>query len=41
MGIALARSGQFDAARESFKAVTGATRKDIAAFWLLWLDKQS
>lgn len=41
LGIALARSGQKDAAREAFKAVTGAARKDIAEFWLLWLDQQA
>ncbi len=41
LGIALARSGQKDAAREAFKAVTGAARKEIAEFWLLWLDQQA
>lgn len=41
LGIALARSAQKDAAREAFKAVTGPTRKDIAEFWLLWLDQQA
>lgn len=41
LGIALARSGQKDAAREAFKAVTGPARKDIADFWLLWLDQQA
>ncbi|MFM5913577.1 hypothetical protein D5I55_00645 [Chakrabartia godavariana] len=39
LGIALARSGQKDAAKAAFQAVTGATRKDIAQFWLLWLDQ--
>ena len=41
LGIALARSGQKDAARQAFQSVTGATRKDIANFWLLWLDQQA
>jgi len=41
LGIALARLGQKDAAREAFKAVTGVERKEIANFWLLWLDKQA
>lgn len=39
LGIALARSGQKDAARAAFEAVTGPARKDIAQFWLLWLDQ--
>lgn len=39
LGIALARSGQKDAARAAFQAVTGPARKDIAQFWLLWLDQ--
>jgi Flp pilus assembly protein TadD len=41
LGIALARSGDKDGARAAFKAVTGAQRKDIADFWLLWLDQQA
>ncbi len=41
LGIALARLGQKDAAREAFKAVTGAERKEIANFWLLWLDQKA
>ena len=41
LGIALARSGDKDGARSAFKAVTGAQRKDIAEFWLLWLDQQA
>jgi tetratricopeptide (TPR) repeat protein len=40
MGIALARSGQKDAARKAFAAVTGPARKEIAQFWLLYLDLQ-
>lgn len=39
LGIALARSGQKDAARAAFQAVSGPVRKDIAQFWLLWLDQ--
>lgn len=41
LGIALARLGQKDAAREAFKAVQGAERKELANFWLLWLDQQA
>lgn len=41
LGIALVRSGQKDAARDAFKAVSGAARKEIADFWLLWLDQQA
>ena len=41
LGIALARLGQKDAAREALKAVTGAERKELASFWLLWLDQQA
>jgi hypothetical protein len=33
--------GQKDAAREAFKAVIGAERKELASFWLLWLDQQA
>ena len=39
LGIALSRSGQKDDARAAFQAVTGAARKDVAQFWLLWLDQ--
>ena len=39
LGIALARAGQKDAARAAFQAVTGAARKEVAQFWLLWLDQ--
>lgn len=38
LGIALARSGQKDAARAAFQAVTGP-RADLAAYWMLWLDR--
>ena len=38
LGIALARSGQKDAARTAFQAVTGP-RADLAAYWMLWLDR--
>jgi tetratricopeptide (TPR) repeat protein len=39
LGIALARSGQRDAARVAFQAVNSAARKEVAQFWLLWLDQ--
>ncbi|MBX9730000.1 MAG: hypothetical protein K2X59_01620 [Sphingomonas sp.] len=38
LGIALAQSGDKEAARAAFKSVTGAPRADIAGFWLTWLD---
>ena len=37
LGIALARSGDKEGARVAFTAVNGA-RREIAQFWLLWLD---
>ncbi len=37
LGIALARSGQKEAARAAFAKVTGL-RAEMAAFWMLWLD---
>ena len=37
LGIALARSGQKEAARAAFSKVTGL-RSEMAAFWMLWLD---
>lgn len=37
LGIALARTGQKAAAAEAFKQVGGA-RRDLAQFWLLWLE---
>jgi Flp pilus assembly protein TadD len=39
IGIALTRAGQKDAARAAFQAVSGAARKEVAQFWLLWLDQ--
>jgi hypothetical protein len=39
LGIALARAGQKDAARAAFQAVNGAARKEVAQFWVLWLDQ--
>lgn len=38
LGAGLAKSGQKDAARTAFKAVTTSPRKEIAGFWLQWLD---
>jgi hypothetical protein len=37
LGIALSRSGQKAEAAEAFKKVSG-TRRDLAQFWLLWLE---
>lgn len=39
LGIALALSGQKDAAKQAFQAVTGP-RKELADFWMLWLDQR-
>ncbi len=39
LGIALARSGQADAARTAFQAVTGP-RAELAQFWMLWLNQR-
>ena len=38
LGIALAMSGDKEAARTAFAAVKAGVRADIAQFWLLWLD---
>jgi tetratricopeptide (TPR) repeat protein len=38
LGIAQARSGMKADARKAFEAVTSGSRRDIAQFWLLWLD---
>ncbi len=40
LGIALARSGQKDAALQAFGLVTGA-RKPIADYWTIWLNQQA
>lgn len=40
LGIALARSGQKDAALQAFSQVTGA-RKPIADYWTIWLNQQA
>jgi hypothetical protein len=40
MGIALARSGQKDAAKAAFQAVTGP-RAELAKFWTLWVDQSA
>ena len=40
LGIALARLGQKEAARQAFQLVTGPARKEIATFWLLSLNTQ-
>lgn len=38
LGTALAQSGQKDPARTAFRNVTTGPRKEIAGFWLQWLD---
>lgn len=38
LGIALARSGQKDAAKAAFGAVTGP-RAELAQYWLLWMNQ--
>ena len=40
LGLALAKSGQKDAAKAAFSAVTGQ-RAELAQFYLLWLDQQA
>jgi tetratricopeptide (TPR) repeat protein len=39
LGAALALSGQADAARQAFGAVTGP-RAGLAKYWLVWIDQQ-
>ena len=39
LGIAHAHAGQRAEAEAAFRAVTG-TRADLAAFWLLWLERR-
>ena len=41
LGMALARAGQKDAARQAFGQVTAGQRAEIAKFWTLWLDQQA
>jgi hypothetical protein len=41
LGMALARSGQKDAARQAFGQVQAGQRAEIAKFWTLWLDQQA
>lgn len=41
LGIALARSGDKSGARAAFSAVTYGARREIAQFWLTWLDTGS
>lgn len=41
LGMALARAGQKDAARQAFGLVTVGQRAEIAKFWTLWLDQQA
>lgn len=38
LGIALTNTGDKAGAKEAFSKVTGASRKEIAKFWLAWLD---
>lgn len=40
LGMALARAGQKDAARQAFQQVTGS-RAGLAKYWLIYLDKSS
>ncbi len=41
LGIALARSGQKDAAKAAFAQVTEPGRKEVASFWQLYLDMKA
>lgn len=38
LGMALARTGQKDEARQAFAQVTTGQRAELAKFWTLWLD---
>jgi len=38
LGIALTNTGDKAGAKEAFSKVSGASRKEIAKFWLAWLD---
>jgi hypothetical protein len=40
LGMALARAGQKDAAKQAFSQVTGA-RAGLAKYWMIYLDKSS
>lgn len=41
LGMALARAGQKDPARQAFAQVNAGPRAEIAKFWTLWLDGQA
>ncbi len=41
LGMALARAGQKDAARQALAQVTAGQRAEIAKFWAIWLDQQA
>lgn len=40
LGMALARSGQKDAAKQAFAAITGP-RTALAKYWTIWIDQQA
>jgi tetratricopeptide (TPR) repeat protein len=41
LGMALAKAGQKDAARQAFGQVTTGPRAGLAKYWLIWLDQQA
>jgi tetratricopeptide (TPR) repeat protein len=41
LGMALARAGQKDAARQAFSQVTTGPRAGLAKYWMIWLDQQA
>lgn len=41
LGMALAKAGQKDAARQAFALVTTGPRAGLAQYWTIWLDQQA
>ncbi|WP_076068553.1 hypothetical protein [Sphingomonas montana] len=41
LGMALAKAGQKDAARQAFGQITTGPRAGLAKYWLIWLDQQA
>ncbi|MFD1951112.1 hypothetical protein ACFSGX_10080 [Sphingomonas arantia] len=41
LGMALAKAGQKDAAKQAFAAVTTGPRAGLAQYWTIWLDQQA
>lgn len=41
LGMALAKAGQKDAAKQAFAQVTTGPRAGLAQYWMIWLDQQA